>query len=145
MAQRIKRIIGYAGGAESLLEGLGAFFFFIGIVGLIAAFVVSGFVTRTGWNHDWGEGGLSISYIALGAVSFIQGIFFYILLNAGAEVIRLLKKQNGLNYGGEISQAEPIFELHCSNCDRPINEADPECHACGEEMDSTKNALRGAK
>jgi hypothetical protein len=142
MAKRIEKVIGYSGGKEGLIAGLGTFFLTIGIIGAIAAFFTSGLVTKTEWYHDWGQDGLSISWVAFGSLSLIQGIIIFILLNAGAEIIRLLKKQNGLKYGGKISEAKPILELHCSNCDSrlPPSEADIKCIKCGEELDSTKKA-----
>ncbi|MBL7075078.1 hypothetical protein ISS37_07560 [candidate division KSB1 bacterium] len=109
MATIDKEITGYAGGKEGRMSGLATFFIIIGIIGLIACFILAGFVTKTSKSSSWGENGLSPIWIALGIVCLIQGIALSIVLSAGAEVIRLLKKQNGLEYGGKISKPYPKF------------------------------------
>jgi hypothetical protein len=90
------------GGKEGQLEGLGTFFLVAGIVGAAFGLWYSGYVTKVESYDDWGDE-FSAAWIYISLASLIQGIFFYILLTAGAEVLRLLKKLNGLPYGGEIS------------------------------------------
>ena len=95
MAKKIKKIFSYSGGSEGKLNGLGIFLFIIGIIGFVVCIIVSGHVTKTSVNHDWGTGGFSPSWIISGMICLVQGIAFLIILNAGADIIRLLKKLSG--------------------------------------------------
>jgi len=140
MAKRVEEIIAY-GGKEGQMSGLGTFFLIIGILGLIASVVVSGFVTKTSSYSNWGEDGILSIWIAAGIVGLIQGIALFVVLNAGAEVIRLLKKLNGLKFGGEISEPDAKTHLKCSECGNfvlAIDKYDTKCRKCGEEFESIK-------
>lgn len=129
----------YSGGKEGRMSGLGAFFLIVGITGLIVCFIVSGYVTKTSPDSLWGDDGLSPIWVAVGVVSLIQGIALFIVLNAGAEIIRLLKKLNRLTFSGEISEpnVETQIELKCSECGNDVVD-DAKCIKCGKEFESTK-------
>ena len=134
MAKKVKVFGGYSGGIEGQLSGLGVFFLIVGIIGLIACIIVSGSVTKTSAYSDWGEDGLSPIWIAYSIISLIQGIALFIILKAGADVIRLLKKFNGLKFGGKISEPETVYNFKCSECDNPVSEYDQKCDKCGKEF-----------
>jgi len=110
----------YSGGKEGQMSGLAIVFLGIGILSLIACVIFSGFVTKTSSYSEWGANGLSPFWFALGLGCLIQGIFLFIVIGAGAEIIRLLKKQNGLNFGGKISEASPVYNFQCSECKKEI-------------------------
>lgn len=130
----------YSGGEESHLSYLGGFFIILGVTGLAVCFIISGYVTGTPTSTGWAENGLSPLWITIGVVGLIQGIALCVILNAGAEVIRLLKKLNGLKFSGEISEpeVETQIELQCSKCgNNDIYEVSTKCSKCGEEFEST--------
>ncbi len=142
MAKKVKEVIGYSGGKENQMSGLGIFFLIVGIIGLIACFVVSGSVTKTSSYSGWGDDGLSPIWIAVGIVSLIEGIALFIVLTAGAEAIRLLKKLNGLTFGGEISEPTPEIGLKCSECGDSVSEYDEECNECGNKFEFIPKQIR---
>lgn len=88
----------YRGGVEGRLEKTGDNFWAFGICGLVFGLfaalilIVEGQITWAG-----------VSCIA-GIVAFVQGAVINTLFGAGAEIIRLLKKSNGVKFSGEISQ-----------------------------------------
>lgn len=130
MAKRIINQVTYYGGKESRIEGVGKFLLTIGILGLIACIVMSGFATKEGSYDYWGENGLSPIWLTFGIFLLIQGIVNNTFLNAGSEVIRLLKKQNGLNYAGEISKPEEDHEFICSECGFVLYNDENICPGC---------------
>lgn len=113
------------GGIENQLDGVGIFYLIISIIGLIACIILSQDETikQTGLSSLWI--GLAIGVIA-------QGIIFWILFKAGAEVIRLLKKLNGLPYGGVISETYGSgTQYTCTECGTPVAPNAKFCTNCG--------------
>jgi len=55
------------------------------------------------------------------------------LIRAAAEGIRLLKKSNGLVYGGKISEVETKNQYGCGACDAPAFKWG-DCPNCGAEI-----------
>ena len=140
MAKRVEEFCGYSGGIEGKMSGLGNFFFIIGIIGIIACVIESGNVSKISTSSGWGEDGFSTIWIAYGVYILIHGIALFILMKAGAEVIRLLKKLNGLKFGGKISEPEIETQLQCSECGQIVSEDDLKCTKCGKEFeDITKD------
>lgn len=137
MAKVIKKLIGYEGGREETLSGLGTFFLWISIIGSISAFVFSGFATRQDWRDSWADNGFASGWVTLGIVCLIQGIAANILCKAFADVVRLLKKQVNVPYGGELVTATPIYRFTCSECNTYIPQwadgtlAAEKCAKCG--------------
>ena len=66
------------------------------------------------------------------------GNYAFTIFRAGSEIIRLLKKLNGLKYGGNISEAEKIIKLRCSECGAKAHPFDTECDNCGKEFETHK-------
>jgi len=98
-----------SGGIEGKLEGAGIFYLFISILGLAACIFFS-------QDEKIKQIGLSSLCFGIGIGVLVQGIVYLILFRAGAEVIRLLKRLNGLPYGGLISKTfgteeEPQVEI----------------------------------
>lgn len=117
------------GGVESKLDGVGAFYLIISILGLIGCIIIS-------QDETVKQTGLSSFWIALGLGAIAQGIIFWILFKAGAEVIRLLKKLNGLPYGGEISETEGDgAEYNCTDCGAPVSQDSKFCTQCGANFE----------
>lgn len=136
MAKATKEQIGYTGGRESALSDLGAFFLWVGIIGFIAAVISAGFATREELHESWAENGFSGLWITVGIVSLVQGIAANVFCKAFADILRLLKKQNGVPYGGEISTAKPLYVYTCSECgaDGPpwvVDVKSDKCEKCG--------------
>lgn len=136
MARKEKEFVGYSGGLETKMSVAGIFFLILGIIGLIISFIISGFVTKTSVYSDWGDDGLSAEWIGFGVVSLIQGIVLSVIFNAGGEIIRLLKKLNGLKFSGKISESTPVFLLKCSECGHVVDKYDKICPNCGKEFES---------
>ncbi len=78
-----------SGGIESKLDGVGGLYLFVSVLALIACIVLS-------QTDAYQKTGLSILLIAIGIGALAQGIIAWILFQAGGEIIRLLKKLNGL-------------------------------------------------
>lgn len=123
------------GGIESKLDGVGTFYLVISIIGLIACIILS-------QDEALKQTGLSSLWIGFGIGAIAQGIIFWILFKAGAEVIRLLKKLNGLPYGGIISETiGDGTEYTCTDCGAPVAPDSKFCTQCGvnfEEQKETK-------
>ena len=118
------------GGVESKLEGVATLYLVLSIIGLLASiFISQGDAVK--------NGGFSSSFwIGLGVAALLQGIVFWILFEAGAEVIRLLKKIAGLPYAGRISQTDGDSEsFSCSDCGAPVSVIDKFCTQCGSKLD----------
>lgn len=135
MAKKIKKATGYSGGKEGQMSVLGMLFLVFGIIGFIVCFYVSGEVTKTYYGHSWGDNGFSPIWIVFGVTCLVQGIGAFIILTAGAEIIRLLKKLNGLNYGGKISEPEIDVEFTCSDCGGVVAHDSRECRACEKKFE----------
>ncbi|MBD3652352.1 hypothetical protein [Kangiella sp.] len=123
MATKVKKTIGHKGGLENLLSGLATLFLVIGIVGAITVLLLS-----VDFNGRFSLLGLILGLIPVIGI-LVHGLFLYALCSAGAEVLRLLKKQNGLPYGGNISGSDPIYEKFCSECGVRVGERD-DCPSC---------------
>jgi hypothetical protein len=107
----------------------------VGIIGLVVCVYISGAVTKKDSSDKWGGNGISELWIAIGIVDCIQGIALFIILSGGAEVIRLLKKLNGLTYAGEISKPQEKTILKCSSCNASVQPDDTMCKFCGEDLE----------
>jgi len=113
------------GGIESKLDGVGIFYLVISIIGFVAFIILS-------QSEPIKQTGLSSFWIGLGIGVIAQGIIFWILFEAGAEVIRLLKKLNGLPYGGKISETYGNgTEYTCTECGTPVAPNAKFCTNCG--------------
>ena len=117
------------GGIESKLEGVATLYLVLSIFVLIGCIFIS--------QGDPAKSlGISSLWIGLGVGALLQGIVFWILFEAGAEVIRLLKKIAGLPYAGRISQTDGDSEsFSCSDCGAPVSVIDKFCTQCGSKLD----------
>ena len=70
-------------------------------------------------------------------VTFVRGVVINTLFKAGAEIIRLLKKSNGLKFIGEISQptAQQDTRRYCSACGEFVYRSQTKCPGCGAEFE----------
>ena len=117
------------GGVEGKLDGAGSFYLFLSIIALAVCIYLS-------QDDAVKKIGLSSLWIGLGIGALAQGIVFWILFQAGAEVIRLLKKLNGLPYGGTISEtAGEGSEYKCTDCGAPVTPDSKFCTQCGTKFD----------
>jgi hypothetical protein len=131
----------FTGGLEGQMDAVGAFLLIVSIVALIASISIA--------NSDLYRGtGLSSIWIALGVVALVQGIVMLIVFRAGADVIRLLKKLNGMPYGGEIAEAKPVLSsdmsqasseemkfFECSECKTEVPANSKTCPKCGVKFE----------
>jgi DNA-directed RNA polymerase subunit RPC12/RpoP len=119
----------YRGGIEDSLENTGGAFAVFGFLGLIAAFGLAA-------N---GEGSLAGACCIAAIVAFVQGALVHKLCKAGAEIIRLLKKSNGLKFSGQISQPTGLLEgalfYVCSACGASVPPSETKCVVCGAEFE----------
>jgi len=117
------------GGIESKLDGVASFYVFISVIALIVCIVVS-------QSDTYQKTGLSVFLIAVGIGALAQGIIAWILFQAGAEVIRLLKKLNGLPYAGTISETKGVEEgFECPECHASVAADAKVCPKCGGKFD----------
>ncbi len=134
MAKLIAEFEHYAGGTEGHMSELAKVLLGFSIIGLIACVIIS--------VSSWGDG-FSVLWIAVGVACLIQGIALFIILQAGAELIRLLKKLNGLNYGGSISEPKPVCIYKCTECGVPVQVTNfvrpyricPKCNSAFDKVD----------
>jgi len=129
MVKKIEKIIGYYGGIENKLTGLAKLILMFAIIGLIVSFVIAGNATRPSRFDGWGERGISYFWMLAGIVGLLYGILIYFVLSAGADIIRLLKKLNGIPYGGDISKASKDTNYYCSACGKLVHN-ESECPHC---------------
>ncbi len=118
-----------SGGIESLLEGVGLFYLVISII----SFFICVFFSQ---DEVIKETSSSSFWIVLGIGVLAQGIIFWILFKAGSEIIRLLKKLNGLPYGGIISKTVGGgVEYSCTKCGASVSPNSNFCTQCGANFD----------
>jgi hypothetical protein len=136
MARKIKKEL-YYGGIEDKLSNLGHLILFIGIMGLFLGVLCV--VIEAGQSPKTG-GWQVFVLIVFAFISFVVGIFMFILLQAIAEMIKLLKKENKILYSGVISQPlKKKIVLCCSNCGMPIKKMRvfySKCIYCGEPFEA---------
>lgn len=116
-ARKVAKTIAYTGGREGQMSSLATFFLLVGIFGLIATLII------------WGITKSPIT-VPLGVFALFQGIALFIILEGGAEIIRLLKKQAGQPYGGWISEVKPVRTYACSACGRHVGVQSEICPGC---------------
>jgi hypothetical protein len=120
------------GGIESQLDGIGVFFLIISIISFIGCL----FLSR---DETVRQTGLSSIWVVLGIAGIAEGIIFWILFKAGAEIIRLLKKLNGLHYGGSISETIDYgTENKCTECGALVAPEAKFCTQCGVSFIETE-------
>jgi DNA-directed RNA polymerase subunit RPC12/RpoP len=108
-------------GLENTLEGAGIFMAWLGLLGGIGMI----------WAAVSTE---NLILGLLGAVAIVQGFVLCIVLEAFAEVLRLLKKSQGLPYSGYISEGGHLKDYRCSVCKHHILEDTPQCPGCGAKF-----------
>jgi hypothetical protein len=117
------------GGVESKLDGVATFYLVLSVIALFACIFIS-------QDDAVKKMGLSTFWIGLGIGALAQGVVFWILFQAGAEVIRLLKKIGGLPYAGRISETKGEGESFvCTDCGAPVSILDKYCTQCGSKLD----------
>jgi hypothetical protein len=129
MAQKKRVKVTYKQGSENTLSGLGTFFIIFGIIGLIACFIWSGYTTKDSVSDTWkwNLDDLSVFRLAIGIALLIYGITVSVLCKALADIIRLLKKLNKLDFSGNISQPYTKVELRCSECGTTLEQDQVQC------------------
>jgi hypothetical protein len=107
MAELVKMRVELRGGREGTLSTIGSVLVYLGFaVGIVLAFV--GMVS-----------GQNTAASVIGGIFLaLNGVVANAILQSFAEVIRLLKKQIGMDYGGSISLAYPVYRYICSKCGR---------------------------
>lgn len=121
-----------SGAIESKLDGVGSFYLFISILSMVICILLS-------QEESVKQTGLSSFWIALGIGSTAQGIIFWIVFKASAEVIRLLKKLNGISYTGDISgTVDNSVEYSCTDCGAPVTSDSKFCPNCGASFENEK-------
>jgi DNA-directed RNA polymerase subunit RPC12/RpoP len=114
------------------LESAGDTFWALGLCGLLVGLLVGFLVLVTG-QTTW-----AVVCCIIAIVAFAQGCVVYTLFLAGAEIIRLLKKSNGLKFSGKISQPTGLLDgvvaYWCSACGAPVPPSGAKCAGCGAEF-----------
>jgi len=116
------------GGLESTLDSIGLLYLIASLIGLGACIYLS-------QQANIRKLELSTFFIGLGVATAAQGFVFQTLFKATAELIRLMKKLNGLPYGGSLSMSEGEGrDFICSDCLEPVSKRDKFCTQCGAEL-----------
>jgi len=123
------------GGIEGKMDGVGTFYLIISIVAMVMIMIES-------QEETIQKLGLSYFWFGLGIGVLAQGIIAWILFRAGGEIIRLLKKLNGIPFGGTISEAKsPSTSFRardsyaCTNCNSKVSSDAKFCPNCGVEFE----------
>ena len=120
-----KKVSPRTGGIETSLEGVGTLYIVASIIALVGCIIVS-------QQDIFQKSGISPILIGLGIGLAIQGYIFQTLFKAAGETIRLLKRLNGLPYGGSLSQSEGDGDAFiCTDCGEPLAKRDKYCSQCG--------------
>ncbi|QEG21491.1 hypothetical protein [Mariniblastus fucicola] len=118
MARKIESERRNAGGLEGLLDSAAIVLLAVGIIGTVASLV---------WLKLYG---------ILPALSIlINTILVWLLLRSIAEIIRLLKKQAGLPYAGDISYPDATVAYTCSECGAMLH-SESRCDSCGANIET---------
>ena len=112
------------GTVEGKLEGGGTFYIFISFLVFAVCFVFA-------FSDEAKLTNTSFIWIGVGLGLAAQGIIFWILFKGAAEVIRLLKKLNGISYEGHISGNNQQREFTCTECGAATTEKAKYCSHCG--------------
>lgn len=123
LAQKVQGYSTSEGGMEGTLEDFCRVILWLSVIS--AACLVFAFINEQ-----------RAVFVMAAVASIIQGIFFYIVFRAGAEVIRLLKKLAGLPFSGEISKPWEIY--HCSECQQSIDNYQSSCPKCGAKFQDAR-------
>ncbi len=129
-----KKAKGITGTTESVTRVWGKVIFYLGMIGISVCIVMSGEVTKINPSDSWGENGYNLLWICFGfiVVLFASGVFS--TLRILCEIVRLLKKLNGLPYGGKI-RGWKTFGYYCPECDTEVEVYSVKCEECGLELE----------
>ena len=117
-------------GTEVKLEAFGRIFLAFGLLGGGSAVYLAG-SSPSGWAQE----GVNPIWLSVGLGAALQGAFFYILLYAAGDVVRLLKKQNGIAYEGEIIGLSEKTVLRCWQCRSEVDAKAKKCRNCSARFD----------
>jgi hypothetical protein len=135
MAQAMKKESALVGGLEGTLTSLGVVLLVIGTVGALAA----GSIAFDPYYKEHDPLWLKM-WIAIAVASLVQGVIAFAFFRGMAEVIRLLKKANGLEYGGKVSVPTVEYQTVCSACGVSLTETEYDnvvpqnCPGCHEAL-----------
>jgi DNA-directed RNA polymerase subunit RPC12/RpoP len=121
----------YRGGMESQLDVVGYVSLIFGVCGGFFSLFCAGISLTE--NAD--KKAVLFLFI-VGIIALWQGFVFNTLFRGGAEVIRLLKKSNGLKFSGEVSPPTISHGYRCSACGTWLAAGDlSKCNSCGAEFE----------
>jgi hypothetical protein len=123
MAELVKKRVGLQGGREGTLSAIGSVLVSLSFAGGIVLAFVGMQSTRN-----------TAAYLIGGIFLALNGVVANALLQSFAEVIRLLKKQTGMEYGGMITPVIPIYAYTCSKCGSDLESGVGRCWNCGENI-----------
>lgn len=120
VVDRVKVNHEMTGGVESQIDKVAQVVVVGGVVlGLVALFL----------------GGKSILPRLVDLIQVILGTaVFFVLLRGLAEIIRLLKHSNGIQYGGSLSKAEDTSPYICGGCGAAVYSRWDQCNQCGAQI-----------
>ena len=117
-----------SGGMEDTLDEIGGIVLVCGIVGGIIAI----FAAIIAFSNS--QVAIGVDLLCVGLVTICVASVNRILFRAGAELIRLLKKLNGLKYAGSITQPVEFNVYKCSSCSSPLGLDQKQCFGCGGKI-----------
>lgn len=113
-------------GIESRLDTAGIFVLMLSIILAVTAIVFS-------QDETYKQIGISNLLIGLGVGVFVMGIIYWIILRAGGEIVRLLKKLNNIEYDGMITGEK--LKYTCDECGTEVLENAKFCTECGANFE----------
>ena len=119
----------HSGGIEDTLEEVGGIFLALGILGGIGAVVGA----IAAFND--GQAGIGVDLLCVAAALIFASVVNRILFRAAAEVIRLLKKLNGLKFSGSVTQPEAYDEYKCTGCGTSVDSSSEQCYSCNAKFE----------
>ena len=110
----------HRGGIERRLERIGRFLYILSSLCFLGGIILGVALASPIW-------------FAIGLIAVIQGLIVDAIFMGGADIIRLLKKLNGLPYGGRMIRVDPErIRKECSECEYVISDPDTKfCPQCG--------------
>lgn len=118
---------------ESKLDSLAGVWLLLSIVIFVYCIIYS----QTETIQSAGE---PVSIIIAGFLILLIGVMYWIIFQAGAEVIRLLKKLNRIPYSGTISgiqidSEENEIDYECTDCHAKVSRDSDFCPKCGAKFE----------
>ena len=122
---------------ERKLDSAGSILLGLGIAGAVIG-LIAGIVLLANLDSER-SASPAVMCFAFAIACFLQGYVFCVFFRGMAEMVRLLKKANGIKYSDKITEAATLTRWQCSRCSTPVVVANQKkCPECGSKFTATK-------